>query len=375
MARWATIKLTLPEALQQITDLAAELSGAATAVLDVNLKLAQAEQALLTGFTSAYRSAVNVLITELQNILMDIKNSGLYVFVDYPLSINKTTRQGTERPLLDPLKWEAPIRDLRSYDEAIGRIISAFDDPQDPLRPQFSRNANTVGVVLLAHTSEISTVIRIMNNLSNLLSIDHLSVESFSVVGRWVQGIKKDVTQMTESDWLQVDLSIPHDLKPSSGFPDFVAKTTIGDVFPGIGEGLEAAATVLDGFRPTGEITALVNQGIENLEEQIRYLQNLVDELVSLTQQLRDAFSGTEISAVVIESASGDEGFKEALRTARGAPQFDDDFVVSVLLYAGGPGATFLKEVFSNSVGDVQTSISSAVAKARDELNRPTVKP
>ena len=407
MAEWRVRTAQLPPGLSEVTDAAAEIvSGVATFLDAVSIAL-EAAAAFSSVAFDGYTSLVNAFISQLQTFLSDFKETGVSVLIDYPQNVNiarfnptneanlagtivdiqtlKTVttddvpQRGGQNRLQAIIQrrrdWNPASQSAISYDQAIERIATAFNDTEDPLRPIFSSQARTVGVVLMAHTTEVATYFRVLDAFNRLLALEDFAQLQWPGIQDWLDDVKKPMKDLTETELAQVDFTAPFGKRGGGAHPNFVLNTRLGDLFPGLGDAIDALSQLLEQLRPNGPITDFIRGAIDALKRKIKRLQDLIDRLEELTDQLRNAFEGTAFESVVIESNTGNSGFIAGLRGSTGHPEFDYAFVVSVLIYAGGPAASTLKLIFGSAGERIKNTTLEAVAAAENAASRPVRRP
>lgn len=407
MAEWRVRNLELPPGLQEITDTAATVTSSVATFLDAVQRALEVAAAFAQPAFDAYSAIVNALVDELQGFINDINETGVSVLVDYPQNLNVTQFNPASRATLagtlvdtsnlqqktsDDVRrsggqnrlqavvtkrrvWNPSSRDLLSYDEAVLRITRAFDDREDPLRPVFTDNANTVGVVIMTYSQELGTWLRLVSALNDLFSLDDLSQVIWPGFEDWFDEFSGPITELTQEELDLLDLTAPIDSRGGGEHPNFVLNTRLGDLIPTLGDILETMIQLLESFRPNGDIAEFVQNTINAIESKIQRLQRVIDALSDLTDQLRNAFQGMALASVVVESQTGNSGFIQGLQRSTGHPQFDDALVLSLVIYAGGPGGQVLKQLFGSAGTALRQSTQESLAAARAVANRPLERP
>ena len=132
---------------------------------------------------------------------------------------------------------------------------------------------------------------------------------------------------------------------------------------------------LIETLRPNGPLTEQIQQIIDAIKKKVERLRRIISELQTLADLLRDGFAGTELSLVLIESSSGNEGFKEGLNSSTGHPEFDSALVFSAVLYAGGPSIEPLKLLFSDPGTKISNTYADSKEKQEAQAGRPVLNP
>ena len=372
--QWVTLHLELPPALQSILDAVADVLDAVATFLELIAAFLQLIADIAQALFDAYSAIVNALITMVQNFLLDLKNAGIYVFLDYPNNLklsdfNPAAEENWEGTIFDDevlaansLKdvdlaaiakqrksWSRQASMLWSFDEVVSRITTSFYDVHDPFRPRFSKTAATYGVVILAYSVEAALFLKLVRQLSDLFALSDLKgVLQPAIVSEAFQELwGKAVDEWDAIDWENWTPQLPAAWRNPGVFPNWIGRFTFQDLFPPLGQMLQALANMLELLRPNGDIAKFIQDMINALVKKVQRIQKLARTLAELADLIRNAFSGTQLCVCAINSAEGNNGFTSGLQSAKGAPQFDEALCCSVVLYTGGPGIAPLQLLFS----------------------------
>ena len=411
MAEWRVRSVSLPNGIEDIVSGVGKTAGAAADFLDAVRVGLQVTSNLANTSVDLYSVLVNAFITSTEALLSDIVESGVYVLVDYPLSLNRGRLNPVSRVNLagtvldsrggisgDPvtadesfrrnalgqsdlqavatrrINWNPVSRDIMSYEEAIDRIVKAFDDKFDPIRPQFSDSANTVGVVLMAHSEDLATLMKLSRSISDIFAVDALGQLQKPGFRDLLDDVASEFSDLTQQEIDRLDFTPKIDLRRGGRHPNWVVNTKLRDLLPIVGDNVDAIIELIDLLRPNGSITDFVGTVLQALEDKVSRINDIVTNLETLSKQL-ETLSNTRLSSVVIESTTGNTGFKTALVNSGGHPEFQSSFVVSVVLYAGGPGGKVLKQLFSSAGEIVPDSLRQAVDNRGRNVPRPILEP
>ena len=216
MAEWKRTKLQIPDEVQGVLTTAADGIDAIATFLELVADALEVAAIAAQAALDTYTTLVNLIIDEIQNVINDLRFAGVYVLLDYPQDLNvlvdtvdpTVQLAGTIldpslgsndqrfQALTNPKDFQAlqqkrnrhnpPSRDLRSYHESILRLTGAFDDRLDHMRPPFSKSAATVGVVIMAHSVEVATFIKLVRGISNLFNLDDIGQLNYPALGLWL---------------------------------------------------------------------------------------------------------------------------------------------------------------------------------------------
>jgi len=404
MAEWRVKQLETPPGIEELAETVNDVAGAVTGFLDAVVTALEVAKQFVILSTDLYSTIVNEIVDELQNFLNDIGETGISVLVDYPLDLNiglgktdvRADLGGTNVPVSDLNQrtrddtasrggynrlqaiattvrdWNPTSTAPLDYAGAITRIINAFDDIEDPLRPRFSDSANTVGVVIMGFSDSIADFLAIVALLAAIFDIEDLHQTSFPAFpDLFPEFSGREFSSLSQDELDLLDLSALTEQRNGGEHPNFVLNTRLGDLIPALGDLLEVLSGLLELLRPNGSLADFIEKAIESLQRKVLLIKELVDRLNELIQEILDAFGGSGFAMVVVESNTGNTGFQAGLRASTGHPVFEDSLVVSLLLYAGGASTRVLKEVFGGIGEQVESSVDDAKAQAAVALGRP----
>ena len=408
MAEWSVRKLQLPPGLETAVEKGGDVAGKVADFLAKVHKALDVASVFATGGFDLYRTLVSVFITGVENMLSDLQNAGVYVLVDYPQSLNaaqfnpvaEASLAGTildkdamgvlsgedagTKAGFDKLQaisgrrtqWNPPSPDIMSYDVAIERVAGAFVDPLDPLRPMFSPSAHTVGVVIMVHSEELGTFLKLVRAIDNLFALDDLR-QSVILPGfkAWFEGLSKDFSELSQTELDELDLAPPVKFRNAGAPPNFIMQAKLVELVPVLGDALTELAALVEQFRPNGELTDFVKEVLTALANKIERIRQIAVQLKTLSEGLKSSFSGTELATCVIKSTTGDDGFRLGLLNSTGHPEFNHSLVCTVLLYAGGPSADVLAALFGAPGQAIVSSKLAAIENEKRHLDRPVLTP
>lgn len=410
MSEWRVKSLDLPPGVKEVVGVAGVVTSAVGAYLQTVVAALKVVEAFAETSVDLYTSIVNQFITEAQNFINDINEAGVSVLIDYPQNINpalfnpvsqanlggtvfdanltggaktagdvnRTDEEGQNRLQAIASRrrnWNPPSRDLLNYPQAITRIVNAFDDPTDPLRPQFSDSANTFGAIIMVQSQDVSIFLRLVSSLNGLFGLDDLDQIQWPGFEDWFADLGKSFTDLTEQEICSLDLTVDSFFRNAGRHPNFIMNVRLGELFPPLKEALDALSEILEQLRPNGDITSFVEKIIEAFEAKIARLEVLATRLEQLGEQLQDAFGATSFAMLAVESNTGNNGFKLGVLNSTGAPQFENSLVCSVLVYTGGPGVHVLKTLFGQSGEKIESSVGKAVEEAGNLIDTPVLRP
>src|SRR5579863_5507170 len=159
MANWTNGNLGqligLPPSLntvaQDIQSVSQPISAALTAVSSV---LSVAKTFLTSGPGSSVTGVVNSLLAQIQSLINDLDQAGIYALLDYPLPAHDTHLSYFGQNLVGGMPG------------FVSRVSSAFVNPQDGNRPTFDQNAALTGVVAIFNTGDIGQLVQGLGSLA-----------------------------------------------------------------------------------------------------------------------------------------------------------------------------------------------------------------
>lgn len=375
-AEWKVIELQLNEELQALLDSTADFLEQVVAFLDLIAVALDVVAAVAQAALDAYVTLVNALIDEVQAFIQDLRTAGIYVLLDAPLDIqvgeltpvSETSLAGTvfspgisaddlhnadgdELVALANRRksWSRRKKSTMSFDDAIGRVVSAFSDPLDHLRPQVSESAATYGVVIMAYSTEAAAYLKAVRQLTNIFAVGDLLAANYNGLDGWIDGVSESLDEMAERlgevDFCEINLLPSFTFRNAGKQPNFIGRYTLEDLFPALGQALQELSNLIELLRPNGSLTDFIQGLIEAIQAKAERFRQLAETLAELAETLRN-LSGTKLTCVAIESTTGNNGFVTALRNATGAPQFEEALVATLVLYATGPNAEPLRLMF-----------------------------
>jgi len=404
-AEWKVISIELPPEVQAVLDTVADVIDAVAAFLDLVAQALDLVAAVAQAALDTYSAIVNALIDAIQAFLNDLRYAGIYMLIDYPKDLtlsdlNPVSDANLAGTVFDPnlppdptaadltaiankrKNWARQKKAMQSYRSAINRITTAFDDGADHLRPPFSDSAATYGVVIMAYSEELAIYVKLVRALSNLFALNDfkqalmpgISGLSDMLGERW-----DDLADMADSlgdiDWCDPNLIPPNDRRNMGTEPNFVGRYVLQDLFPPLGQLLQTLSNMVEVLRPNGALTEFIQDLIDAIKAKVERLNETVALLQELADQLREGFSGTKLTAVAISSSTGNKGFKDGLIKSTGHPGFEQAFVCSVLLYAGGPSVDALKLLFSGEGEPISDTFNANLEREQRNKTKPVLVP
>jgi hypothetical protein len=397
---WVQYQPEIPPALQAILDATADVLDAVAQFLDLVALVLDIIATVAQALLDAYSAIVNALIDLVQNFLEDLKNAGIYVFLDYPNTLSLSDfnpaapenwegtvfddeilahEVGQDLDLAEIAKqrkgWARQQKALMSMDDVNSRIVASFSDGTDPFRPRFSEDALTYGVVILVYSEELALFLKLVRAVSNLFSLTDLKgvLKPAMLADDFKSLYGKAVDEWTAIDWEDWNPQLPVSFRNPGKFPNWIGRFTLGELVPPLGQMLQALSNMLELLRPNGDITAFIQGLITALKKKIKRIRDIAALLAELADALRSGFSGTRLCVCTIQSAEGNRGFTQGLLNAKGAPTFTEAICCSIVLYTGGPGIAPMQMFFGG--GGEPIPGADPVQNGIDEWNKDKTEP
>lgn len=130
-SEWGTVQVQLPESITAVAEVLDSLIGALIAILQVVRAVLDVVKALLVGLLDPLATIIDAAISEIEGLLNDVRQIGVYVSGDLDMSYPYDTLLG-------------------GYQAYERRMIARLVDRNDPTRPAFSSRSGVVAVFLYA---------------------------------------------------------------------------------------------------------------------------------------------------------------------------------------------------------------------------------
>ena len=147
--QWGTVTFQIPEQLKSFQDNVNTVAEFLVSVLDIALTALEFVKTFLVGFLDPIAAIVQAIITEVEALVTDMRQLGIYITGDWGL-----------------LQW--PYPELKGgFQEYQRRMISRLTDLTDPTRPDVSANTKVLAMFfyLSADVSEIERLIMFVRSL------------------------------------------------------------------------------------------------------------------------------------------------------------------------------------------------------------------
>jgi len=210
--------------------------------------------------------------------------------------------------------------------EFITTVVDSLADTADSERPQFSASSNVVALVFLAGAPDLKTLYnnfaKALGELTDLGELKEL---------KWTA----DPTAETEPEIFQ-DSALSRAVGKE---PDWHSMT-LQELFPPVGEALQALEEAIDGLFPGQDLHQFVSALATAMKQKAEDLQEVADRLKNLADALENFFDITGVWILDTGNVAGTDGFALALAESVNRPPFtkDEFFTAGVVLLAGGPG-------------------------------------
>lgn len=156
--QWGTLAFEVPDFLETMRDSINSVAEILVAALDIVLAALNLGKAYLVAFLDPVAALVQALVDELEGLLRDFQQVGLYMTGDWKL-----------------LEW--PFRDLEGgFGNYERRMIGRLTDRTDPTRPDIPSTANVLGIFfyLSVDISDIQRLIRFVITLIKFFNQSYL---------------------------------------------------------------------------------------------------------------------------------------------------------------------------------------------------------
>ena len=151
---WAQVQVQVPEVIVDLSTALDTLVGALVAILDVALAVLEVVKAFAVGFIDPITAIIDAIVSEIESLLLDIRQIGVYLAGDFNVSP----------------PFESLLGGFSAYERRmIGRLINRAD----PTRPAFSPNTAVAAVFLYSsfETGDIQLTLSFLSELRKFFSI------------------------------------------------------------------------------------------------------------------------------------------------------------------------------------------------------------
>jgi len=357
------IKLPFLPAIQTILGTVKAGADSLSALLDTALIGLNVVKTLFLAKADLFALLFSALITELENLINDTFNTGIYsitidprkisvpnirnINLSFPTSIdveNKTTTQiqseiaAEKAANLDPvLTYEGMLFKakekkknwkfdnfgipLMTPSQCVSQMIASFEDAGDPNRPIFSDNADICAVGFIVSAPDIDQFAILAQGFNALLGIDELL------------DLLNDIFRRTNN---------PAFSGPKGGVaPDWTALARLSD-FEFMRQQRDALLSAVNQLKGLvqGADSAIVKL-IEIITKKVKDLDDLVEEFSALITKLQSALNANGIYVFDVDGPGGTNRIKTELRqtlaSANDLFQSENGYSFGFLMVGGGP--------------------------------------
>lgn len=147
--QWYTVQPGVPDSLTDALDVIQGLVEALLIILNTVLSILQVVKAFLIGFLDPLSAIIDVIIEEIQSLLDDIRNIGIYIAYDEV--------QPTHENLLG------------GYQAYERRMIGRLTNRRDPTRPDFSSRTGVIAIFIYV-SADTSSIQRLIATIQKILA-------------------------------------------------------------------------------------------------------------------------------------------------------------------------------------------------------------
>lgn len=273
-------------------------------------------------FTAA-RTITNVgadataLVTALENYILDMVSTDIYVFPTYPLTLED---------LLSGF----------SFDSVIHQVDRSFDDPGDYDRPQFSGDEHAAAIVVLAGAQTLTDIKSWLDYWSGLYER--------TVGGSW-KVLRNRIKAFGEYE------PLPSEARGLESVPPDWARLSRGilDMVPEVGESIHLIQTAVNSYDASGKFARLNSAMTDMTKRHADLLGSIIGQVQTLLAAItavRDAAQspGANLYGLSLPPIDGGGGTAALTRRMRMAPnQPLDQYMAGVVILAGSGSLTTLR--------------------------------
>lgn len=306
-------------------------------VLETLLSLLNVAKAFFVTTTDPMSAIFQPLLTELEDLISDLFNSGIYQLYVLPNEVGNSAVENVkfkfatgiiQDPDVETIKLIAQEKSaefnfdqfgikLMTPSECIDHMIRSFDDLGDTARPTFSSSSQVCAMGFIVTAPSLNGFLPLLEPLGNILGI---------------QPFLDIYSKFRDKQIAAADLPTPPSQKP-----DWDNSLTLAtfDIMRQQRDLLLKALGLVRGY--TQNADEPLKDLIDVLERKTNSLKNLVGQFNTLISQLESA---TKASGVYTFNYPPTGGGVSALKTALRDPQFSDintGYTVGALFLGGGP--------------------------------------
>lgn len=150
---WQTIRLELPDVLEEVRELTSSILGTVATTLQVISSVLDVLKVFATGLLNPLQALLNALKQKIAQFLQDIRQAGVYLHGDF------YALEGPDFPAL-----------RGGFSEYESRMIARLTDRADPLRPDFSPNTAALAIFFYVQ-AEVRDIHRILQLLQQIAAL------------------------------------------------------------------------------------------------------------------------------------------------------------------------------------------------------------
>ncbi len=144
----------LPSDLSSVASSVSSVVTPIQTVLQTVSTVLSVAKTFLIGGNNPLSSVVNGLLTQIQNLINNLDQAGIYVLLDYPLPAHETHQSFYGQNLLGGMPGFA------------NRVVSAFVNPMDGNRPTFTAGASLTGVAAIFNSGDIGELVQALGSVA-----------------------------------------------------------------------------------------------------------------------------------------------------------------------------------------------------------------
>lgn len=153
VGNWQTIRLELPDVLEEVRELTNSILGTVTTTLQIISSVLDILKVFATGLLNPLEALLNALKQKIAQFLSDIRQAGVYLHGDF-------------YSLVGP-DFQALRGGFGSYE---ARMVARLTDRSDPLRPDFSPSSAALAIFFYAsaETRDIHKILQLLRQIAAL---------------------------------------------------------------------------------------------------------------------------------------------------------------------------------------------------------------
>ncbi|MEW6556042.1 MAG: hypothetical protein AB1349_01655 [Elusimicrobiota bacterium] len=371
MTGWQTLNLSdlLPSELEPLVNQAGNIAQSISGILSNMASVVDTITPFIVDYVDPVEVIVQSFVTEVQNFLSDLKNTGVYLLA---------------------IPGPKTVKQKQSTDKFFEVIENSFYDVGDPDRPQFSESASIAGVVVLVGSFTFSGIANDLNKLGRVFGIKDFSdvfrttIKKPQLVTHLVsavepslkkQNLKVQTTEgfvpsgavliddeiieyedKTTDEFINCRVLRKHltGAEVTPGWKSFIGeppdwnRTKVIDLFPSLGNLLRTIESFVNNVLQAPKVSQVISNFSNLLQDKANTLSTIASYLNVALNNLVNDFPETGFNILKIAPVTGgNRAFIETMKNGENKPQYSEDaYTAGIVIVTGSAGYEVLEKFF-----------------------------